>query len=274
MGALGDLSRENIIPPEHGLMGRVVTRETTLQDEVSRIEAESGLLERIWKYELYAGGALVVAGVGAGFLLDAWWVLILGAVLVMVGAGHAMKRKENVKSVGMFKGGARGEQEVSNILERQLPDSYLILNDVTVRSGTKKAQNDHLVLGPNGIFVIETKAYAGRLVGDAKDDQLMQHKEFKGKKTSNRIKNPIPQNEYHLRIVAESMKDAGYVTDDLVSVIVFTNKWSRLEISNAEVPVIKPFALIQTIMNHKSNYTYDEPWLTSLAKVLAPQAEI
>ena len=56
--------------------------------------------------------------------------------------------------------GALGEYEVSAELER-LPDDYLVFNDIN----TEEFGNfDHIVVGPKGIFAIETKNWSG-LIG-------------------------------------------------------------------------------------------------------------
>lgn len=252
-------------------MARLLKEEKTLGGVVGRLEREQSFLARLWKYELAAGGVLAAIGLGVGFLLGNWWTLGGGIVLAFLGLSHSLKRRDNTADIGRFKGGAEGEAQVTKVLQSGLPEAYIVLNDVSVRSGIRSAQNDHLVLGPNGVFVIETKAYSGTLSGKAADEWLEQVKEWKVKKTSARIKNPIPQNEYHLRIVSEKMAEGGFATDDLVSIIVFTNKWARLRIEGSAVPVVKPAMLIPAILDHKSRYAYDEEWLMRLARFLAPE---
>lgn len=252
-------------------MARLLKEEQSLGGVVGRLEREQSFLSRLWKYELIGGGVLAAVGLGVGFLLGNWWTLGAGLFLAFLGFSHSLKRRDNTTDIGRFKGGAEGEARVTEVMKSGLPEAYIILNDVSVRSGVRSAQNDHLVLGPNGVFVIETKAYSGTLTGKATDDYLEQVKEWKGKRIEARIKNPIPQNEYHLRIVGEKMKEGGFATDDLVSVIVFTNKWARLRIEGSEVPVVKPEMLVPTLLNRKARYAYDEEWLMRLARFLAPE---
>lgn len=74
---------------------------------------------------------------------------------------------QSVMADGGF-AGAKAEVEVMDILSK-LPDSYYLLNNVNLRAdrwmrfqGTvlNKAQIDHLVVGPSGVFVIETKHWS------------------------------------------------------------------------------------------------------------------
>lgn len=54
--------------------------------------------------------------------------------------------------------GDKGEKIVSKYLE-DLPSGYFTFNDVTIPGG--KGNFDHIVIGPTGIFLIETKNYSG-----------------------------------------------------------------------------------------------------------------
>jgi hypothetical protein len=247
-------------------VARILKTESTLKGVVGQLQKESSILGRIWKYELILGAILATAGIAAGALYANWWTLGVGAALLFLGVSHRLKGGENKSDIGRFQGGAEGEARVSEELRMRLPDSYLILNDISVRSGSRSAQNDHIVLGPNGIFVIETKAYSGTLSGKAEDDYLEQVKEWQGKRTATKIKNPLPQNEYHLEIVCERMKEGGFATDDVVSVVVFTNPRVKLRIEGAQAPIVRPEFLPQAILERKSRYGYDEEWLLRLAE--------
>ena len=60
-----------------------------------------------------------------------------------------------------LKRGMRGERKVADALKR-LDDSYYVFHDVVI--GPHSSNIDHIVVGPNGIFVIETKNYSGEIV--------------------------------------------------------------------------------------------------------------
>jgi hypothetical protein len=61
--------------------------------------------------------------------------------------------------------GALGEYEVGAELER-LSDAFFIFNDVNTRHGNF----DHVVVGPTGLFAIETKNWNGLIGADASDE--------------------------------------------------------------------------------------------------------
>ena len=249
-------------------MARIITEETTLKNVVGSLEKESSVLGGIWKYELYFGVDASLFGLAIGFFYNSWGIAIVGGVAFFLGISHYFKRSDNTANIGRFQYGAAGEATVTEMLKSGLPDTYMIMNDVTIKAGTSKAQNDHIVLGPNGIFVIETKAYSGTLSGKADDDYLDQVKEYKGKKTENKIKNPVPQNEYHLDVVKRKMQEGEFAVDDLHSIIVFTNRYARIRIEGSKVPLLKPEMICVTIKNTVSKFTYDEEWLKRLASFL------
>lgn len=54
--------------------------------------------------------------------------------------------------------GVEGEKEVTSLLHRSLNDYYLLVNDVVYTDNRRKKHNiDHVLLGPNAVFAIETK---------------------------------------------------------------------------------------------------------------------
>lgn len=99
------------------------------------------------------GVGLAVGGVGA----LPWWVGV--AVLALAFAGFlAYCRRQPTLVYGYFKG-ARGEEMVAGELAH-LPASWTILNGVLLPDGRDV---DHVAIGPQGIFVIETKHWSGEV---------------------------------------------------------------------------------------------------------------
>lgn len=62
--------------------------------------------------------------------------------------------------------GQKGEQATDKALKRILPDNHIILNNVLIPAGRySTAQIDHIVVGPSGVWVIETKNWHTRIYG-------------------------------------------------------------------------------------------------------------
>ncbi|NMC67630.1 MAG: NERD domain-containing protein [Spirochaetales bacterium] len=80
---------------------------------------------------------------------------IIGLILAV--AGFIIFYKGYNEGYSWIKGD-KGEKIVSLYLE-DLPSGYFVFNDVNIPNG--KGNIDHLVIGPTGIFLIETKNYSG-----------------------------------------------------------------------------------------------------------------
>lgn len=63
-----------------------------------------------------------------------------------------------LKHVERFFKGARGEEKVSGVLTK-LPEAYHVFNDFDCRG----AHIDHVVVGPCGVFSVETKCWSGKV---------------------------------------------------------------------------------------------------------------
>jgi hypothetical protein len=64
--------------------------------------------------------------------------------------------------------GAAGEIHVGNILT-DFPDEFFVINDLTTPSGNL----DHVVVGPTGVFVLDTKNWRGVVSSDDKGELLV-----------------------------------------------------------------------------------------------------
>ncbi|WP_051353062.1 nuclease-related domain-containing protein [Thalassobacillus devorans] len=116
-----------------------------------------------------------------------------------------VKKKKNVSAERI---GEIGEYKI-NIQLDQFSPNYKHLHDVMLentksRSGYSKI--DHLLLTPYGIFVIETKNYAGKIYGSKDDKQWSVNKKFK-------MINPFYQNYGHIKALQPVLKQSIYFDD-------------------------------------------------------------
>lgn len=88
-----------------------------------------------------------------------FYVAALPIVMVLlIWKGHPDIRAA-IKGIGHISEGARGEEKVGAALGSLETSGYRVLHDID----TGKGNIDHVVVGPTGVFVIETKATLGRL---------------------------------------------------------------------------------------------------------------
>ena len=109
----------------------------------------------------------VILGVGAGGgvlgrLLVPRLSLVVGA-LAIVAAGWGLRFKPSPDACA-WRRGAAGERRTARRLAALERDGWAILHDLAVPGS--RANVDHLVIGPGGVFVIDSKQYRGRLQMD------------------------------------------------------------------------------------------------------------
>ncbi len=106
--------------------------------------------------------------------------------------------------------GRKGEAAVAEVLARAgLP----ALHDVIVQDDWGLTQVDHLVRLPDGIAVLETKAFGGEVTGHVWDRRWVQ--DFRGGRVRTAFRNPVLQNDRHVRAVRR-VAGAGVAVHGLV----------------------------------------------------------
>jgi hypothetical protein len=104
---------------------------------------------------------LAVATVGGllGSLLAPRLGLVLGGLAAMA-AGWGLRFRPSPDAVA-WQRGATGERRTARLLSQLERQGWAVLHDLAVPGS--RANIDHLVIGPGGVFVIDSKQYRGRL---------------------------------------------------------------------------------------------------------------
>lgn len=93
------------------------------------------------------------------YLGDFDTALAVTAVFPTLGAYHYYKIYRYAKQ------GMEGEKRVIRFLKSKLDDNYFLISDVVYTNDKGNKENiDHIVLGPNGVFAIETKDWRGKII--------------------------------------------------------------------------------------------------------------
>ena len=129
--------------------------------------------------------------------------------------------------VNKFRGN-RGEAKVNSKLNPLIFDKVehrLINNLILVDANGKSHQIDHIEIRQNGIFCIETKNYAGRIIGDENQEKWMQF--LGGEK--NQFINPLKQNKSHIYHISQVLGKKYKINSVVVMV---KNNAERINIPN------------------------------------------
>jgi hypothetical protein len=115
-------------------------------------------------------GAAVMLGAIAGLAVAraidprvGWWVglLVVGA---FVAGNWVLPQSTTAWAIG-----AAGERRTARALAKLPPDRFAVLHDRAIPGS--RANIDHIVIGPPGVFVVESKFYKGKVT--LKGDQLL-----------------------------------------------------------------------------------------------------
>ena len=231
------------------------------------LRSETSLLKRQLAIgrELSRGGAVRIAAWAVAFvaaaLLGAHSVLthtfhgaIFGALALVFAVGYEVHLREIAVESRNLEGGRRGEQKMAERLAEQLADDHVILNDLELRVAHERAQIDHLVIAPSGIYVVESKFWAGTFTGDVHDAQWTQ---TKSNGTVRHMKSPVQQCERQRRMFI-ALLSSKVPEDRIFAMAVFTHRFVNLQIANSKDRVFLTNDAIRFI----NDRCFDPPVLT------------
>jgi hypothetical protein len=137
--------------------------------------------------------------------------------------------------------GMRGERHVTEAL-KSLPDDYVLLNYLMLPEG--KGNVDHLLIGPNGLFVIETKCYSG--IVRCEGDQWFVN-DFRTRSLSRQVKrNALRVRSHLVNVFYEHRQRLPFV----VALVVFVKPAQPLRLDQPAIPVLKLEELAQFVRSY------------------------
>jgi len=204
-----------------------------------------------------AGIALVVCDSGGGLCHPTLLRLAGGfaAIAIAVRLGRPVTRL-----LRRVRNGRRGERLVADLLSG-LPDDYWLVNDVTL--GLARGTIDHVLIGPCGVVVIETKQLAGHIrcwgnnwsVNGSRRADISQH-----------VNSAACAIRYFL---SERHPDlAASVLRWVESIVVFTHPLCHVEASDASATVVRYSQLYQAVLELSRKHRLPRPTASQLAQTL------
>jgi hypothetical protein len=141
---------------------------------------------------LIAGYLLGVAAPLPGLTLRVTGVLLLFLALAFVfSIQWASRRMQD------YVKGAEGEEIIARALSR-LPSGYAVINSLSIEAGVDW---DHIVVGPNGVFIVETKNWSGLV--EINDDEIL----VDGQSPD---RSPLEQARREAEILTRALSDRGF----------------------------------------------------------------
>ena len=142
--------------------------------------------------------------------------------------------------------GVLGELKVRIHLGKTKPGTQYVVNNIMFQTEDgKSSQVDHVLINKNGVFVIETKNYAGRIYGNEKQHEWTQV--FNYGKNKFHFYNPIKQNATHMYRLKEAIGDNIYMK----SIIVFVQNNTAYIESNKVYTIREMKTAIRNTQSHQ-----------------------
>jgi hypothetical protein len=200
-----------------------------------------GLLRAFWPLLLicFAAGYLV----RAGFAFPPLSISQVGILFFLVAVAAALLLAWGDRRLANFLKGAKGEEWVAHELAF-LGSEYTVFNGLRMGGGTQNF--DHIIVGPAGIFVVETKNWKGSV--EFRDGRLF----AEGKEPS---RPPLKQVKAATAELVAFLDDAGCGRLPVHSVLCFLGTKLPEEVMNVNgVVVCTGQRLIEVLQE-----TFDEP---------------
>jgi hypothetical protein len=162
----------------------------------------------------------------------------------------------------IYEGGWKGEKQVVNLLKNRLGDEYFLINDLYLKAGG--GDIDQIVLGPSGVFVLETKNWSGVITCNGDDWHRLGKPKFAG--------NPSLQVKRNATKVKRIIDNVDLKKELSVhSLLVFVNRNAVLKLKNPSVTVLKLSQLPDYIISLSKVNLYTSQELEALANVIVKQ---
>lgn len=207
-----------------------------------------------------AGWPLLAAFFACGFFIGAILPRVdsglVGAGLLGAAFFLLWAMRDGMKGVDAYFKGARGEERVAVQLEA-LPKEFHVFHDVTIDGHGV----DHVVVGPSGVFCIETKCWAGAVTFE------QGHIRVNGKLPS---RPPLTQARRVSHAVNDYLLERIGAVRQCTPVLCFASDTFQADILRVEdVSVCNVSALPAVVMVEKNRLVAEE--IEQIVKILEPE---
>ena len=156
-------------------------------------------------------------------------IQIIGPIALVGVVGCMILFGKCGNKVGILQSGLEGEEMTADIISA-FPDSFYGFQNVKITYEGKTSEIDMIVVGPTGVFIIETKNMTGTIIGDYEDQEWVHKKQVNGVTQSKKFYSPVKQVGTHVYRLANYLKDNG-CSVYVASLVFFENKDADVQIS-------------------------------------------
>jgi membrane protein DedA with SNARE-associated domain len=188
------------------------------------------------------------------------WPFIWAAiVLTVIYFGYKLLRRKSQSNTTQ---GYIGEKNTALEL-KALSGEYRVLHGRTVRSRGTSQDIDHLVIGPNGLFHIETKNWHGSIRFTEKGIERSQPEHHD---------DPTAQLTRHEFVLKELLR-AHKIEAEVVGILNFADPQSEIEGSSPVFMTVRLNQLVAAIKNYRTQKPLDGEEIRTLVKLIEANAK-
>lgn len=172
------------------------------------------------------------------------------------------------KRYNILLSGVRGENSTLEVLKK-LPKDYTVITNPVILNRGVKLELDFVVVGKNGVFIVEAKNHRGIISGKTSKPNWKQIKHGKNDKVYEKeITNPVKQSYRQGKRMEEVFRDFD-ISADVYPVLFFVDSRTELKIlddANVNVAIFnKEKRVLDYIQNTKGRETVSQ---NELAKII------
>lgn len=169
------------------------------QNELEKKYLQTRQLSQLGLGLFFAGMVVAAFNLGSVTMLISLLVAFGGVFL-----GAYMGKQANI-----YKAGVSGEGITAEII-RKLPEEYFAVQNLRVTYNDQSSEMDLVVVGPTGVFIVETKNLKGTVVGEAEEKYWTLCKVGRqGTPYSKEFYSPVKQVGTHVYRLANFLRSNG-----------------------------------------------------------------
>jgi hypothetical protein len=226
-----------------------------LKNQVRKNLAKAALFILIFGAILFGVTLRVVSTLKVGTLEEAGLLLSIAPVISF----YFYLRKYRI-----YSGGWEGEKRVAKLLTSKLNDDYYLLNDLYLREGG--GDIDHIVLGPSGVFVLETKNWSGSISCSGDEWQRAGKRNF-----SSSPSRQVKRNVARIKQIIDSSPNLRPLGIWVEGIVVFSSNHAVLHLNNPSVPILKLPQLPSHIAGYRISQIISHDQLEAIGKEILKQ---
>ena len=215
-------------------MARIIRKGINLEKRYTKVKKQVG---RNTLLSFLTLSASIISGIY--FLSIAQPTLLLFSLFLIIVSATLIHTTVALKDeIDILESGMEGENLTSKSIAT-LPESYTAFRNLTISYKGKRSEIDILVIGPAGIFVIETKNLHGKIRGNVNDLYWTQYKVGRrGTPYSKKFYNPVKQVNTHVSLITSYLKAQG-IRAYITPMVYFANQNTVVDINetNEKTPV-------------------------------------